>query len=85
LLTEQRTAHHGEVAVWREGKKGAPAIDEIALIKVEARGNGVTDEVLLRAFETRAAMLGCDTLVHLKLTRGNPRSGSATCGLARTK
>lgn len=58
------------VDVYLEGQTVETPIDDLALLQVMASGNASGTEPVIAALRNRAAVLGCDVLVRVRVVNG---------------
>lgn len=66
-----------------EGATPPVGISEIAIVQVHAQGNKAELPVVISALQQRAAQLGCNIVVNVRVDRGSAMSATGVCGFLK--
>ncbi|HSC87363.1 MAG TPA: hypothetical protein VLC09_08850, partial [Polyangiaceae bacterium] len=80
LLGTPRSRWSGNVTVVMEGQKPPEGVQEIAILQVAATGDQANMPNTIDALKARAAELGCNTVVNVRIDRGSAMSTTGVCG-----
>lgn len=77
-------AFGGDVRVVMEGSEGPSGFVEIAIVQAHGTGQNADLEHVIDGLRVRAAALGCDTIVRVRVDQGvSNASASGVCGRTR--